>query len=220
MTVLLRMTIKGLTRLSIFFCSLKAPSGSERPPYLNVHVELPLLETLRVNYHNGLIVQRLLSTWVLPSLKTLILDNPVIHAVLEDFWSMAGKALTRVEIGPGIQFRNHDYLSFCIKNCPVLEDLGFYVWALQNPRRRRGHPTLQRVRIHLGQWAEYDLMDDSLLDTLLHDHLVKFNHSGMQSLTTFDIRGSEHLGVYTGGFDWGGIEKQIVAEGREIVLHR
>lgn len=203
---------------NIRYLYLKSLAGLEPPMYLNVRVELPSLETLRVHYHRGHVVHRLLAVWVLPALKTLILDTHALLADLETFWSLAGRTLTRVELGPTSRFRSHDYLGLCLQHCPVLEDLGYYAWATNPPRHRQNHPTLQRIRMHLGQWADVD--DESTLDTVLHDHLVEFNHSGMQSLTTFYIHGAEHLAIYTSGFDWRYIEEQIVAEGREIVMYR
>ena len=190
---------------------------SDYLPYLDMRIELPLLETLRVYHMRGYIVEDLLSVWVLPALKTLILDNPVIHANLQRFWSLAGRTLTRVELGPVIQFMNHDYLGLCLENCPVLEDLGYFICLTNLPDHRQSHPTLRRIRLHLGHWAD---IFKSVPRTLLREHLIEFHHSGMQSLATFYIHGSEYLDAYTSGFDWEALKKQIATEGREIVLHR
>ena len=190
---------------------------NEGQPYFEGRVEMPALETLRLRYDRGFFIQDLLELWALPALRTLILDSPVVHADLETFWKLAGPNLTRVELGPSHRFDNNDYLSLCLQNCPVLQDLGYYVWALNPASCRRSHPTLQRIRMHLGRWP--DFYGKSLAGVILCDHFVMFNHPGMKSLTTFVLHGSEHLDMYTSGIDWKAAEESIVAEGREVILH-
>jgi len=156
---------------------LNSRTGIEIPQYLPTRVELPLLETLRIHYQLGYTIQHLLAAWVLPTLKSLILDNPLIHANLEGFWASVGKTLTRVELGPTSRFQHYDYLDLCLQHCPVLQDLGYYVWAANPPSHRRSHARLQRLRLHLGRWIDFT-------NRMLQDHLTEFNHPGMPSLTT------------------------------------
>ena len=180
---------------------------------------VPTLETLRLRYSNDDFLQ-ILCRWSLPRLKAVIFDIPLTWShyytsSFSDFWIKFGRNLVRVELGKDIGFRTGDYLTNCLRGCPALQDLGFYVFFTACPSRVLQpirHRSLRRVHLHA---APYGFLNTQETWSALREHMAALNHPGMERLTTFHKHGEWDALVHDP--QWSAIEDGVTAQGREFV---
>lgn len=131
-------------------------------------VALPMLETLRLCVISGLLLRQILFRWALPSLINLIMDSPLVEQALYSMLETYGHQLKTVEFGKHVRFLMNDFLSPCLKGCPVLEELNYYVFFTEPAETTVVHPTIETVRLHAA--VNSILSDGPSLWALLERH--------------------------------------------------
>ncbi|KIK07364.1 hypothetical protein K443DRAFT_673618 [Laccaria amethystina LaAM-08-1] len=131
-------------------------------------VALPMLETLRLCVISGLLLRQILFRWALPSLINLIMDSPLVEHALYCMLDIYGPQLQTVEFGKHVRFLMKDFLSPCLKGCPVLKELNYYVFFTMPPETTVVHPTIETVRLHAA--VNSILFDGPSLWALLERH--------------------------------------------------
>lgn len=132
-------------------------------------VALPMLETLRLSVVSRLLLSQIVFRWALPSLINLIMDSPLVE--LRPLYSMLetyGPQLQTIEFGKHVRFLMNDFLSPCLKGCPVLKELNYYVFFTEPAETTVVHPTIETVRLHAA--VNSILSDGPSLWALLERH--------------------------------------------------
>ena len=109
---------------------------------------LSFLETIRLCVRSGSLLRQIVSRWSLPSLTHVILDSPLVREGSEIIWETFGDQLKVVEFGKHVRFLASDSLSSCLRSCPNLQELNFYVFFASPLDAAFHHPKLTSVGLH------------------------------------------------------------------------
>lgn len=110
---------------------------------------LPHLQTLRLNTISGLFLHQIISHWSLPSLTYIVLDSPPPDdSGWESIWNAFGSQLKTIEFGKSLGFFVDDQISSCLKGCPGLQELNFYLRFTLPAAYMQPHTSLTTVRLH------------------------------------------------------------------------
>lgn len=112
------------------------------------HVCLQSLRTLRLHLINGLLLHQIVSRWLLPSLTHIILDSPLIEQGLQTVWDRFGEQLEVVEFGKHLRFFMSDHLTACLRGCPALQEIGYFIFFTKAPEIHEEHPSVKTIRLH------------------------------------------------------------------------
>ncbi|KAJ7603121.1 hypothetical protein FB45DRAFT_152413 [Roridomyces roridus] len=117
-------------------------------------IHLPRLRTLRLNIANALLLRDVLYRWTLPELDNLVVDSPVPGMPgmeMSMVWETLGPQLRIVEFGRHLRFLLHQTLSPCLRGCPNLVCVNFYVFITMPPEmdQEEVFPSVTSIGIHL-----------------------------------------------------------------------
>lgn len=112
------------------------------------YVCLPSLRTLRLHVVNGLLLHQIVSKWILPSMTHVVLDSPLVEQGLQSVWDRFGEQLEVVEFGKHLRFLMSDHLTTCLRGCPALQEIGYYVFFTKVPETTEEHASIRAVRLH------------------------------------------------------------------------
>ncbi|KAF5384987.1 hypothetical protein D9615_001184 [Tricholomella constricta] len=142
------------------------------------HLTLSKLRTLRLFGSNGLFLRGLAGLWSLPALTNVIVDFPLAQMGLSHVWEAFGAQLQRVEFGKHVRFLLDDHVADCLKGCPNLEELNFFLFftMVPSPSQIR-HASITTIRLHA---AVNQLLQDG---TAVCDHIE--NHFKVLMSDTF-----------------------------------
>ncbi|KXN88933.1 hypothetical protein AN958_06804 [Leucoagaricus sp. SymC.cos] len=112
------------------------------------NVCLPALRTLRLHVINGLLLHQIVSKWVLPSLTHVVLDSPLVEQGLQSVWDGFGQQLEVVEFGKHLRFLMSDHLTTCLRGCPALQEIGYFIFFTKAPETFEEHAFITTVRLH------------------------------------------------------------------------
>ncbi|KAJ7045159.1 hypothetical protein C8F04DRAFT_1067923 [Mycena alexandri] len=94
-------------------------------------VHLPRLRTLHIGVANvGLL--RSVSLWSIPSLTTLIMDNPLIERGMSLVWAAHGSHLQTIELANRFLPRAHSLARY-LQSCPTLRELNYHIFTTVLP---------------------------------------------------------------------------------------
>jgi hypothetical protein len=112
------------------------------------YVCLPALRTLRLHVINGLLLHQIVSKWLLPSLTHVVLDSPLVEQGLQSVWDRFGEQLAVVEFGKHLRFLMSDHLTTCLRGCPTLQEIGYFIFFTKVPETTEEHASITTVRLH------------------------------------------------------------------------
>jgi hypothetical protein len=111
-------------------------------------VYLPSLRTLRLHVISGLLLHQIVSQWILPSMTHIILDSPLAEQGLHGVWDRFGEQLEIVEFGKHLRFLRNDHLTVCLRGCPTLQEIGYFVFFTTVPETTEEHTSIRTIRLH------------------------------------------------------------------------
>lgn len=109
---------------------------------------LPSLRTLRLHVINGLLLHQIVSKWILPSMTHVVLDSPFAEQGLQGVWERFGEQLRVVEFGKHLRFLRSDHLTICLRGCPTLQEIGYFIFFTKIPEITEEHSSLRIIRLH------------------------------------------------------------------------
>ncbi|TFK26702.1 hypothetical protein FA15DRAFT_615363 [Coprinopsis marcescibilis] len=98
-----------------------------------VPVDLPNLDTLRLNGVSAIPMFYIITRWNLPSLSRLILDVPVIGPLFPQFSDLMGSQLQVLELGKHVRFMMKDEVCAYLRTCPNLKEINYHVYFTAVP---------------------------------------------------------------------------------------
>ncbi|GLB35778.1 hypothetical protein LshimejAT787_0300660 [Lyophyllum shimeji] len=109
------------------------------------------LHTLRLQGSNGYLLRKLADLLSMPALTTVIVDFPLARMGLSHMWEAFGPQLRRVEFGKHVRFFIDDHLTACLRACPNLTELNFFLFftIAPSPTHHR-HTSLTTIGLHAG----------------------------------------------------------------------
>ncbi|KAJ7070535.1 hypothetical protein C8F01DRAFT_1046111 [Mycena amicta] len=113
---------------------------------------LPRLRTLRINLSNALLLRHVMYRWELPGLENVVLDAPLGRAGTDLVWEFLGPRLAVVELGKHVRFLLDQFLGPCLRRCPQLRQLNYYLFITAPPllEENDSFPSVECIGIHLG----------------------------------------------------------------------
>ncbi|KAJ7201345.1 hypothetical protein GGX14DRAFT_656373 [Mycena pura] len=115
-------------------------------------IKLPHLRTLRLNILNALLLHHIVYRWDLPALDNLVLDSPLVGAGNDVLWEVLGPRLDVVEFGRHVRFLLDQHLVPCLRGCPKLRELNYYLFAMAPPEMEPGEsfPSVSSIKIQMS----------------------------------------------------------------------
>ncbi|KAJ7157143.1 hypothetical protein C8R46DRAFT_909197 [Mycena filopes] len=115
-------------------------------------IDLPRLRTLRLSTATALLVRHIVTRWTLPALENLVLDTPIVGLGEDMMWDSLGPQLKVVEFGKHLRFLLNENLASCLRGCPSLRELDYYVFTTSLPEGAWDeHPSVTSIGIHLAE---------------------------------------------------------------------
>lgn len=111
-------------------------------------VYLLSLRTLRLHVISGLLLHQIVSRWTLPSMTRIILDSPLAEHGLHGVWDRFGEQLEVVEFGKHLRFLRNDHLTVCLRGCPALQEIGYFIFFTKVPETTEEHTSIRIIRLH------------------------------------------------------------------------
>ncbi|KAJ7146300.1 hypothetical protein C8R44DRAFT_599418 [Mycena epipterygia] len=123
-------------------------------PYaIAADIHLPRLRTLRLNTADAMLLRQVLHYWALPAMDTLVIDS----ANMEQVWDAEPfvSQLAVVEFGKNLHFLLRQTLSPCLRSCPSLRELNYYVFITLPPEIVPGeaYASVTSIGINLSENA-------------------------------------------------------------------
>ncbi|KAF8963911.1 hypothetical protein BDZ97DRAFT_1919442 [Flammula alnicola] len=149
-------------------------------------IDLPELKTLRLHIRSGLLFHGIISRWSLPSLTHIVMDSPPVKEGLDAIWEIFGHQLEKVEFGNHVRFLMSDTLSPCLKGCPNLKQLDYYLFFTSSAEDTQVHSNLTAVGLHAH--VNSLLADGSTAWNLVEHHfdiLCGANLSALQKVVLY-----------------------------------
>ncbi|KAF8640757.1 hypothetical protein AX17_000407 [Amanita inopinata Kibby_2008] len=175
----------GVPRLRYLF--IRGLVGQTRIS-LSRAISLPELTTLRLHVVDGLLLHQVVRNWSLPALSCLILDTPGLVAQgLFFIWKMFGPQLRTVEFGKHLRFLINDVITSCLRGCPQLEEINYYVLFTASPNLPESHGSLHTVGLHAA--VNSFLVEPGSVWSLLEQHFEALLGGHLPSLRRIDLYG-------------------------------
>ncbi|KAH9486377.1 hypothetical protein JR316_0000441 [Psilocybe cubensis] len=177
------------------------------------NIILPHLRILRLYIRSGLFLRQIITRWSLPSLTHLVLDSPPVKDGLQEVWEVLGDRLETVEFGKHVRFWMNDCLTPCLKGCPNLKELNYYLFFTAPPESTYVHSNLTTIGLHPHVNALLD--DGNSIWTLIDQHFEILCGVSLPGLQRVVLHG-----------DWGilrhprfaAIQENLRNSGRELQL--
>lgn len=111
-------------------------------------VYLHRLQTLRLQGSNGLLLYFITTQWSLPALAHVVLDSPPFSDGLEGLWEKFSPQLRIIEFGKHVRFLINDFLASCLRDCPNLTEINYYLFFTSSPALKTPHTSLSTIGLH------------------------------------------------------------------------
>lgn len=151
---------------------------------------LDSLTTLRLRWMNYLFIRQI-CRWSLPALAHIIVDNSHSSSALEILWETFGSQIQIVEFGKHLRFYIEDHLTSVLRDCPMLQELNYYIHFTAPPRPPIVHPSLRSVRLH----CQANYMVSELDWQRLSHHFSLFSGPSLPSLRRIILYGEWYTAV-------------------------
>lgn len=135
-------------------------------------LSLPELETLRLNWSSGLFLRQLVELWSLPALTRIVLDIPLADLGLERIWETFGSQLRTVEFGKHVRFLMNDHITSCLRGCPNLTELNYFLFFNTTPNSEIRHESITTIALHAA--VNELLQDGGQICTHIEEHFYGF----------------------------------------------
>ncbi|KAF9535879.1 hypothetical protein CPB83DRAFT_754229 [Crepidotus variabilis] len=152
------------------------------------------LETLRLHIRSGVLLRHIVSRWKLPSLKRVILDSLPAREGTHILWDEFGAQLEAVELGRHLQFLVTDSLTTCLRSCPHLQQLNYYLFFSFPPQEFIRHASLSTVNIHAH--VNPMLLGNGNAWHMVEQHFEFLCSSGLSSLRHINLYGDWRAIIY------------------------
>ncbi|KAJ7201343.1 hypothetical protein GGX14DRAFT_571460 [Mycena pura] len=156
-------------------------------------IKLPHLRTLRLNILNALLLHRIVYRWDLPALDNLVLDSPLVGAGNDVLWEVLGPRLDVVEFGRHVRFLLDQHLVPCLRGCPKLRELNYYLFAMAPPEMEPGESftSVSSIKIQMSGTTFLDGEKEECAHFERHfDTFTGGNFPNLRRLLIFGMRQS------------------------------
>ncbi|KAJ7492094.1 hypothetical protein FB451DRAFT_1216958 [Mycena latifolia] len=117
-------------------------------------IYLPNLHTLRLSINNAMLLHAIAHRWALPAVNHLVLDAPVV-GIMGMLWETLGPQLEYVEFGRHLRFLLDEALTPCLRGCPSLHELNYYLFITAPPEvgAEAVYPAVTSIGINMSENA-------------------------------------------------------------------
>ncbi|KAF9469752.1 hypothetical protein BDZ94DRAFT_1151313 [Collybia nuda] len=145
------------------------------------------LQTLRLQGSNGLLLHFILTQWSLPILAHIVLDSPPFSDGLEKLWGKFSPQLRTIEFGKHVRFLMNDFLASCLRDCPNLTEINYYLFFTSFPALDNTHTSLVTIGLHAS--VNPMLQDGESVCAHIEQHFERLTKIGFPSLKKIVLYG-------------------------------
>ncbi|KAJ7045009.1 hypothetical protein C8F04DRAFT_521519 [Mycena alexandri] len=118
-------------------------------------IDLPHLRTLRLSTTTALLLRQIVAQWTLPALDNLVMDTPMLGVGTDVMWESFGPQLRVMELGKHIRFLLEENIASCLRGCPSLHELNYYIFTTMLPEvdAENIYPSITSIAINMAEVA-------------------------------------------------------------------